>query len=78
MTYNQREKQAMDFMAEYFSKENWIKIEPIEWLKIRGCGVKMIKKLQLDGLCAFVGKGTFKIEEEKPMSLADLLKEYDV
>jgi len=69
MTYNKREKQAMDFMAEYFSKENWIKLDPIEWLKIRGCGIKMITKLQCDGLCASYGEGSLKIEKEKAATL---------
>jgi hypothetical protein len=78
MAYNKREKQAMDFMAHYVPKENWIKLDPIEWLKIRGCGNKMVIKLQREGLCAFLGEGSLKIEEEKPVSLFDLLKKLDV
>ena len=63
----------MDFMADYFSKENWVKIDPIEWLKIRGCGIKMIIKLQRDGLCSSHGEGILKIEKEKPASLAQIM-----
>ena len=68
--------QAMKNMEEFFPKDNWSNIHVDEWLKIKGCGQKMITWL-LENNFATLSKGGPQLPKEKHIDLYDLLAEYD-